>query len=173
MAIDVDGEGVPEQPLELVAALLGDAHRLGERDVRRGFAARRELDGASEVLLRAARRVSARARAGGFVADEERVYRAALEGLVELERAIDQGLHGRQLGEGLRRVLREADERAPGNRRPVKQRHVRALEARRGASRIALQLSRDPWMRERHRAQAVIACPTVKATRALVQRRGA
>src|SRR4051812_42392632 len=111
----------------------------------------------------AACRIAARALASSLVADEKGVDRAALEGLVELERPIDQRLHHRELREQLRVVFTETDERAPGGGRPVEERRVGSTELRHGAPRILLELARNVGPLERHGAQAVIARAAIKA----------
>src|SRR6185436_19030095 len=100
----------------------------------------RELDGAREVAARALGRIARSPLAHHLVADEERVDRTALVALVELERAIDERLHGGKLGDGLGFALGQADGSGPRGTGPVEKSRLGARDRCKGLPRLDAQL---------------------------------
>src|SRR5689334_13540035 len=97
--VGVDRQRLADQLVELGLLLALDADALGQGHVRPRAQAARELDGAREVRARALLPAAPAAGPAGLVRDEQRVQGPVLEGLVELQRAVEQRLDDRLVGQ--------------------------------------------------------------------------
>src|SRR5882724_2078713 len=99
--VGIDDESAMQQRFELGAVLRLNRNALRERDIRRCKRSSRELDGAVEVLTGTHHWIARTARTVRLVIDEKNMDCAIGELLIQLERAVDQGLDDRQIGDEL------------------------------------------------------------------------
>ena len=105
------------------------------------------------------------ALAAHFVSDQKRVNRAVVIAFVKFERAINQRLDHRHLGDQIGIVLGIGNRRRPGNRCPVKHRDIGGFgDAHRGF-RLFTQRFCKSAMPHFEAAQAVVAGPQIELSR--------